>query len=54
MSLADIMILQALFGVAVVVFEFPSGYLADRIGRRRSLLIGASLSIVGWLAYTRG
>lgn len=53
MSLADIMILQALFGVAVVVFEFPSGYLADRIGRRRSLLIGASLSIVGWLAYTR-
>jgi choline dehydrogenase len=53
MSLADIMILQALFGVAVVVFEFPSGHLADRIGRRRSLLMGASLSIVGWLAYTR-
>jgi MFS family permease len=53
MSLADIMMLQALFGVAVVLFEFPSGYLADRIGRRRSLLVGATLSIVGWLAYTR-
>jgi MFS family permease len=53
MSLADIMTLQALFGVAVVVFEFPSGYLADRIGRRRSLLVGAALAIVGWLAYTR-
>jgi MFS family permease len=41
------MISQALFGVAVVVFELPSGYLADRIGRRRSLLIGATLWIVG-------
>jgi MFS family permease len=53
MSVADIMVLQALFGVAVVVLEFPSGYLADRIGHRRALLIGATLSIVGWLAYTR-
>jgi MFS family permease len=52
MSLADIMTLQALFGLAVVVFEFPSGYLADRIGRRRSLLVGASVQIVGWGAYT--
>ena len=53
MSLADIMTLQALFGLAVVVFEFPSGYLADRIGRRRSLLVGGTLAIAGWLAYTR-
>jgi len=53
MSLADIMVLQALYGVAVVVLEFPSGYLADRMGRRRALLIGAGLAIVGWLAYAR-
>src|SRR5262247_1944978 len=30
MSLADIMVLQAIFGLAVVLCEFPSGYLAAR------------------------
>jgi MFS family permease len=54
MSLADIMVLQAVFGVAVVLFEFPSGYFADRVGYRRSLLVGAVLRVVGWLAYARG
>ena len=53
MSVADIIILQSLFGLAVVILQFPSGYLADRLGHRRALVIGATLSIVGWLAYTR-
>ena len=53
MSLADIMILQAIFGLSVVLFEFPSGYLADRVGYRRSLLVGTSLLMAGWLLYTR-
>ena len=54
MSLADIMVLQAVFGLAVVVLEFPSGYLADRVGYRASLLVGAVLWVAGWLAYARG
>ena len=53
MSLADIMVLQAIFGLAVVIFEFPSGYLADRVGYRRSILVGTSLLLAGWLLYTR-
>ena len=53
MSLADIMVLQAIFGLSVVVFEFPSGYLADRVGYRRSVLAGTSLLMAGWLVYTR-
>lgn len=51
MSLTDVMVLQAIFGLAVVVFEFPSGYLADRVGYRTSLLIGAVLGIAGWGLY---
>ena len=51
MSLADVMTLQAVFGLAVVVFEFPSGYLADQIGYRASLLIGAVAWVAGWIAY---
>ena len=51
MSLMDVMVLQAIFGLAVVLFEFPSGYLADRVGYRTSLLIGAALAIAGWSVY---
>jgi MFS family permease len=54
MSLADVMALQAVFGAAVVVCEFPSGYLADRIGYRTSLLVGGVLWCAGWLVYARG
>ena len=53
MSLADIMVLQAIFGLSVVLFEFPSGYLADRVGYRRSVLAGTTLLMAGWLIYTR-
>jgi len=53
MSLADIMVLQAIFGLAVVLCEFPSGYLADRVGYRRSILVGTTLLLAGWLLYTR-
>ena len=34
MSLTDVMTLQAAFSLTVVVCEFPSGYLADRVGYR--------------------
>jgi MFS family permease len=51
MSLTDVMALQAVFGVAVVLCEFPSGYLADRVGYRMSLLVGAALWCAGWLVY---
>jgi len=37
MSLTDIMILQAVFGLSVVLVQFPSGYFADRVGYRPSL-----------------
>ena len=51
MSLADVMLLQAIFALAATVCEVPSGYLADRIGHRRSLLVASWLSLAGWLAY---
>ena len=40
--------------MAVVLFEFPSGYFADRAGYRTSLLVGALLWTAGWLLYARG
>src|SRR5437773_9930263 len=52
MSLADIMVLQAIFGLAVVLFEFPSGCLADRVGYRWSLVVSPALLMAEWAAYT--
>jgi predicted MFS family arabinose efflux permease len=54
MSLADVMLLQAIFALAAVALEFPSGYAADRLGHRASLLISAILWIAGWLLYASG
>jgi len=51
MSLADVMVLQAIFALTVTAWEVPSGYVADRLGYRRSLLIGAGLWLVGWAIY---
>jgi predicted MFS family arabinose efflux permease len=53
MSLADIMLLQAIFALAATVMELPTGYVADRIGYRRALVIGATLTVAGWALYLR-
>jgi MFS family permease len=54
MSLTEIMWLQSIFGATAVVCEFPSGYVADRLGYRRSLVIGACFWLAGWSAYALG
>ena len=51
MSMHEILLLQGIFGVTVAIFEFPSGYVADRLGYRRSLLIGSVLNVLGWGVY---
>jgi len=51
LSVAEVMLVQAAFGAALAVFEFPSGYLADRIGYRTTMIAASLLSIVAWLVY---
>jgi MFS family permease len=48
----DVFVLQAAFGATIAVLEFPSGYVADRIGYRRTLIAAAALQVIGWAAYT--
>jgi MFS family permease len=47
----DVFVLQAMFGFEVAVLEFPSGYMADRLGYRRTLLLGALSGALGWSVY---
>ncbi|MFV8755694.1 MFS transporter [Nannocystaceae bacterium ST9] len=51
LDVAEIMLLQAVFGLAVALFEFPSGYLADRIGYRRCLVVACLLWTLAWPIY---
>jgi MFS family permease len=49
LSLAQVFYLQALYASAIVILEAPSGYLADRVGRRTVLLIGSIAHGIGYL-----
>jgi MFS family permease len=52
LSMKDIMVLQAVYSIAIVVLEIPSGYLADVIGRKKTLIIGSIFGIMGFTTYS--
>ena len=52
LSMKDIMVLQAVYSVAIVILEIPSGYMADVIGRRKTLIIGAIFGTIGFATYS--
>ncbi len=39
----DIYLLQGIYSCSVALLEIPSGYMADVIGRKKSLILGAIL-----------
>ncbi len=52
LSLAEILLLQGCFSLATLLLEYPSGYLADRLGYRYTLSLAALIGIAGWSLYT--
>jgi len=48
----DIYLLQAIYSVSVAVLEIPSGYMADIIGRKKSLIAGSILGTLGYVIYS--
>ena len=52
LSLSQILLLQGIFAVAMVVMEYPSGYISDRVGYRTALSFASLLGILGWGVYT--
>ncbi len=51
LSMREIFIVQSVFSVVLLVMEVPSGYFSDRIGRKKALIIGALMLILGWSIY---
>lgn len=52
LSLSQILLLQGIFAVSMVVMEYPSGYISDRVGYRTALTAASVLGLVGWGYYT--
>jgi len=51
LDMAQVFWLQGLFAVAVVVLEVPTGMVADRVGKRTSLVFGMLIIFLGFVAY---
>ena len=47
----DILLLQAIYSFSVACMEIPSGYMADIIGRKKSLVMGSILGTLGFVVY---
>lgn len=47
----QIFMVQAVYALAIVLLEIPSGYLADVIGRRKTLILGAAAFPAGIAVY---
>jgi len=52
LSLQSIMILQACYSLSVGLMEIPSGYAADILGRRKTLILGCVLAFVGFCLFS--
>lgn len=50
-SLREAIELGAIYYLSVVLFEVPSGYLSDRIGRRTTLMTAAVFAIVSYITF---
>jgi MFS family permease len=51
LAMQDIFTLKAVYSIAIVVLEIPSGYLADVLGRKKTLIIGTILGFLGFVVY---
>jgi MFS family permease len=52
LEMQDILTLQAIYSVTIVLLEIPSGYLADVMGRKTTLIMGTILGFFGFAVYS--
>ncbi len=45
-------LLAAIHALSIIFLEIPSGYLADAIGRKKALIIGALFGVFGYVIYS--
>lgn len=48
LTLQDIFLLQGIFGLALILFDVPAGYLADYLGRKTIMILGSVVTSLGF------
>lgn len=51
LSLPEVLLLEAIYYIAVVITEVPSGYLSDLVGRRRTLLLSCLAILAAYVCF---
>lgn len=51
LTMTQIMLLQSIFSIAIVILEVPTGYFADRMTRRTSLICTGWFIALGYIIY---
>ena len=52
LSMKEILLLQSLFSIGVVLFEIPSGYFSDVVGRKTTIVLGCIFGFLSLLTYS--
>jgi MFS family permease len=52
LGMREVLSLQAVYSIAIVALEIPSGYAADVWGRKTTLVIGSILGVCGFVVYS--
>ncbi len=52
LTMQDIFLLQSAYSLTLMTLEIPTGYFADKVGRKTSILIGSMLGFSGYLVYS--
>lgn len=50
-DMQQILLGEAAYALALVILEVPSGYFADRFGRKTSIIIGSVFNVIGFTLY---
>lgn len=54
LGMKDVLLLQGIYSITIVLLEIPSGYFADVLGRRKTLILGSFFGFFGFLTYSLG
>lgn len=50
-SMKEILMLEGAFAAMLVLFEIPSGYFSDRVGRKKTLILGTLIQLIGLILF---
>jgi MFS family permease len=51
LGVRDLFIIQSIYSITIALIEIPSGYVADVLGRKKSMIIGTFFGFLGMIIY---